>query len=142
MLPGRLRAEDIARSDRAVSSRSAEHLFWMGRYAERSENSARLLRAVLVRLPQGDPSVSAGSEPVVRACRRLELFPKDLDLAAISGQDFERALIAGITQREDLRSLAFNVGQTLRVASTVRDRLSSDNPRFVVVVMPCSTAPL
>ena len=41
-----------ARGDAAsapTSSRAAEHLFWLGRYAERSENSARLLRAVLGR---------------------------------------------------------------------------------------------
>ena len=71
LLPGRIQAPDVIRGERAVSSRSAEHLFWMGRYAERSENAARLLRAVLTRLPQGDTSVSMSSPPVVNACRRL-----------------------------------------------------------------------
>ena len=52
LLPGRLARRTSPRSERAVSSRAAEHLFWMGRYAERSENAARLLRAVLSRLPQ------------------------------------------------------------------------------------------
>ena len=59
LLPGRLRARRHCAERRAVSSRSVEHLFWMGRYAERSENAARMLRAVLSRLPQGDSSVSA-----------------------------------------------------------------------------------
>jgi uncharacterized circularly permuted ATP-grasp superfamily protein/uncharacterized alpha-E superfamily protein len=131
LLPGRLRALDIHRGERAVSSRSAEHLFWMGRYAERSENAARLLRAVLTRLPQGDTSVSTRSVPVVETCRRFEILPDDLDVAAVSPHEYEQALIAGITDIETLHSLAFNVEQTVRVASTVRDRLSSDNWRIL-----------
>jgi uncharacterized circularly permuted ATP-grasp superfamily protein/uncharacterized alpha-E superfamily protein len=129
LLPGRLRAADIARSERAVSSRAAEHLFWMGRYAERSENVARLLRAVLSRLPQRDLSVSASSPAVVATCRRLELLPASTEAAGESGQEYERILIDGITRREDTRSVAFNVAETLRVAGAVRDRLSSDNWR-------------
>jgi uncharacterized alpha-E superfamily protein len=131
LLPGRLRASDIAQSERAVSSRSVEHLFWLGRYAERSENAARLLRAVLSRLPQGDDSVSASSAAVAEACRRLELLPADLDPATAGQHEFERALIEGISTAEGIHGLAFNVAQTLRAASTVRDRLSSDNWRIL-----------
>ncbi len=130
LLPGRIQAPDVIRGERAVSSRSAEHLFWMGRYAERSENAARLLRAVLTRLPQGDASVSATSPPVIRACRRIDLLPAELD-AEVSAHEFEQALIAGISHPDTHRSLAFNVRETLRVASTVRDRLSSDNWRIL-----------
>ena len=54
LLPERRVAARLARSQRAVSSRAAENLFWLGRYAERSENGARLLRAVLCRLPDAD----------------------------------------------------------------------------------------
>jgi uncharacterized alpha-E superfamily protein len=118
---------DIARSERAVSSRAAEHLFWMGRYAERSENAARLLRALLSRLPQRDLSVSASSPAVMATCRRLELLPASAGVAGESGQEYERILIDGITHREGARSLAFNVAETLRVAGAVRDRLSSSD---------------
>jgi uncharacterized circularly permuted ATP-grasp superfamily protein/uncharacterized alpha-E superfamily protein len=131
LLPGRLRPSDIARRERLVSSRSVEHLFWMGRYAERSENAARLLRAVLSRLPQGDASVSASSAPVAAACRRLELIPPRLKPATTSVHEYERALIAGIADASGMHSLAFNVGETLRVAGAVRDRLSSDNWRIL-----------
>jgi uncharacterized alpha-E superfamily protein len=40
-------------------------------------------------------------------------------------------LISGITDPGKQHSLAYNVGETLRVASTVRDRLSSDNWRIL-----------
>src|SRR6185295_18417244 len=74
LLPGRLRPEDIVRSERAVSSRAAEHLFWLGRYAERAENGARLMRAVLSRLHQGEALVAGWSRPVVATCRRHGLL--------------------------------------------------------------------
>jgi uncharacterized circularly permuted ATP-grasp superfamily protein/uncharacterized alpha-E superfamily protein len=131
LLPGRLRASDVRRHARAVSSRSAEHLFWLGRYAERSENAARLLRALLSRLPQGDASVSPASPPIAGVCRRLELVPADMEPATASAHDCERALIAGIVSADATHSLAYNVEETLRVASTVRDRLSADNWRIL-----------
>jgi uncharacterized alpha-E superfamily protein len=122
---------DVARRERLVSSRSVEHLFWMGRYAERSENAARILRAVLSRLPQSESSVSARSAAIIAACRQLELLPAGFDDAAPSIPQFERALIAGIADADGMHSLAYNVSQTLRVAGTVRDRLSSDNWRIL-----------
>jgi len=132
-----MRAPDLVRGERAVSSRAAEHLFWMGRYAERSENAARLLRAVLTRMPQGDASVSLTSPPVMAICRRLGLIPdakateqRELPYEG-SAHDLEEMLIAGVTDVERAQSVAFNVSQTLRVASTVRDRLSADNWRIL-----------
>ena len=61
--PDASRPDDVARSQRVVSSRAGENLFWLGRYAERSENGARLLRAVLTRLPDDDAFPPALSRP-------------------------------------------------------------------------------
>ena len=33
-----------------LPSRAADHVFWLGRYAERSEHLARMLRCILMRL--------------------------------------------------------------------------------------------
>src|SRR6202167_3331434 len=41
-----------------LPSRAADHLFWLGRYAERSEHLARVLRCVLIRLT-GESGVAA-----------------------------------------------------------------------------------
>jgi uncharacterized circularly permuted ATP-grasp superfamily protein/uncharacterized alpha-E superfamily protein len=134
LLRGRLKPEDIARSERMVSSRAAEHLFWMGRYAERSENCARLMRAVLTRLHYGDPVVSSASRPIVATCAHHGL----LGLVAAAGDDasakwlphdFDETLIRGLFDAVSLQSVAFNVEQTVRVAGAVRDRLSMDNWR-------------
>ena len=59
-----------------TSSRAAEHLFWLGRYAERSENAARLLRSVLGRLTDTG-GIQAGLHPAfLRACERHGLLDK------------------------------------------------------------------
>ena len=87
-----------------VSSRAGEHLFWMGRYAERSENGARLLRAVLSRLHQGQPLISSGSRPILATCRRHGLLPEpdpdDDSSDRWSPHDFEAALIRSLFDAE------------------------------------------
>jgi uncharacterized alpha-E superfamily protein len=117
------------RGEPQTSSRAAEHLFWLGRYAERSENAARLLRSVLSRLTDTD-GVPSGLDPAfLRACVRQHLIaqpPPDREASAIVHD-----LIAGLVDRKGRRSLGYNVEQTVRVASAVRDRLSADNWRVL-----------
>jgi uncharacterized alpha-E superfamily protein len=117
------------RGEHQTSSRAAEHLFWLGRYAERSENAARLLRSVLSRLTDAD-GVPAGLHPAfLRACVRQNLLdqPSKESTPSTIGHD----LIAGLVDRHGRRSLGFSVEQTVRVASAVRDRLSPDNWRVL-----------
>src|SRR5207249_7435837 len=95
-----------ARGEDQTSSRAAEHLFWLGRYAERSENSARLLRSVLGRLTDAD-GVSARLHPAfVRACARQDLFdhPPPESTTSVIVHD----LIAGLVDRHNRRSVGFN----------------------------------
>jgi len=131
MLPGRLRAEDIARSRRAVSSRTGESLFWLGRYAERAENCARLLRAVLSRLPDPNAFSPRLYGPVLENCVRHGLLEALDGAYRSSAHRLEAALIAGMFDRGAAYSLAYNVEQTVRVAGSVRERLSPDNWRLV-----------
>jgi uncharacterized circularly permuted ATP-grasp superfamily protein/uncharacterized alpha-E superfamily protein len=158
LLPGRLSRADIAQSERMVSSRAAEHLFWLGRYAERAENCGRLLRAVLSRLPDTDGFPQGLPDAFVRTCRRQGLLPPRAGVENGNGHErepdplepgplkehaafghaeapgaahaFEAALIEGLFDA-DAQSLAFNITQAARVAGAVRDRLSSDNWRLL-----------
>ena len=124
--PGQTRGID---DEDQTSSRAAEHLFWLGRYAERSENAARLLRSVLGRLTDTG-GVQAGLHPAfLRACERHGLLDKPAPDSA--APVIVAALIAGLTDSHGHRSLGFNVEQTVRVASAVRDRLSTDNWRVL-----------
>jgi hypothetical protein len=45
----------------ALPSRAADHIYWLGRYAERAENLARVLRCILMRL-SGEPETSGMSQ--------------------------------------------------------------------------------
>lgn len=134
-LVGRASARDTF-GERTTSSRAAENLFWLGRYAERSENSARLLRSVLSRL--ADVGLPDGMRLAFeRACERQELLaPRPAEQASLNETEtpeaeLARELVGGIFDRVEHRSLRFNVEQTVRVAGAVRDRLSSDNWRLL-----------
>ena len=131
LLPVGLRPEDVVQSRPAISSRAGEHLFWLGRYAERTQNLARLLRSVLSRLPDADDFGSALYEAVVRACLRHGALAGELEDYAGAAQLLERNLVEGVYDAEERRSLAFNVEQTVRTGSTVRERLSPDNWRLL-----------
>lgn len=130
------RRDDPAR-ERMTSSRAAEHLFWLGRYAERSENQARLMRAVLGRLPEAPSLALAFRACLLHACQDQGLIPTDevpgrpSDITDGVLASIERVLLDGLSNRGTHTSLAFNVGETWRVAATVRERLSSDNWRVL-----------
>ncbi len=134
LLPGRITVHDITRSERLVSSRAAEHLFWMGRYAERSENAARLMRAALARLHDDDPMVTGDGSPIIEVLRghgMLEPIPENEAEPAWDSRTLAASLVQGLTDARSLQSVAFNVDQTVRVAGAVRDRLSADNWRVL-----------
>ena len=121
--------------ERATPSRTADHLFWLGRYAERAENNARLIRAVLKRLPDARTRPVAFRSCLVHTCQSQGLI-EDVPARASDVTDrvltaLERSLVAGLSDPE-IPSLAFNVRQTWRVASAVRERLSSDNWRVLI----------
>jgi uncharacterized circularly permuted ATP-grasp superfamily protein/uncharacterized alpha-E superfamily protein len=132
----RLAIRELGREDGATPSRAAEHLFWLGRYAERSENCARLLRAVLQRVTDTDVFPRRLRPVVLATCLDQGLMAPETPLDARALSDLgigviERALVDGLRDRHSHQSLAFNVQQTARVAGTTRDRLSSDNSRLL-----------
>jgi uncharacterized circularly permuted ATP-grasp superfamily protein/uncharacterized alpha-E superfamily protein len=126
----------------AVSSRAAEHLFWLGRYVERAETAARLLRTALAGL--SDPSTPEVPRPfLLRVCRTNGLLERaesiegddadpDPDFESdLPAPDLMDRLVDDLFDAESRRSLAFDVRQTVRVAGAIRDRLSSDNWRLL-----------
>jgi uncharacterized circularly permuted ATP-grasp superfamily protein/uncharacterized alpha-E superfamily protein len=139
--------EQVRQNDLGVSSRAAEHLFWLGRYAERAETNARLLRAVLTRLsdPSVPPTVPAS---FLRTCLDQNLLlaedvSEDGDPSLADASLLTERLVRNLFDRPARRSLAFNVEQTVRAAGAIRDRLSADNWRllnqlFDLVAMPPS----
>ncbi len=111
-----------------VPSRIAEQLFWVGRYAERIENTTRLLRVTLRNL--GGEAGRLQREQLT-AClalmRGLNLLPKEGIIPAAQTLKVLSTLVQDQNARGSIpyltRSLLFN-------AAAARDRLSDDTWRF------------
>jgi uncharacterized circularly permuted ATP-grasp superfamily protein/uncharacterized alpha-E superfamily protein len=117
-----------------LPSRAADNLFWLGRYAERCEHLARVLRCILVRMTGESGSAEWNSLMKLHAClasansRMDEDDPQGhLDLS----RDFEQEILSLIFEEQRSDSLYANLSRTSRAAASVRDRLSSDLLRAV-----------
>lgn len=128
MLPSRLQVDDIIARRRPVSSRTAENLFWLGRYTERTEQLARLARVVLGQI---DADNDAG-EPVLATLTALAvrkgLVPIGVPSLVQSPAVFERALLSAIgeTRGQGAWSVAFNLQALAQASQALRERLSAE----------------
>lgn len=147
LLPKPLTADELGGMHRAVSSRAAENLFWLGRYTERAENSVRQVRLMLEMLREG-------SEPVLRMLDRLARF-HGLVGAGVPGvlkapRVFERALIHGLLPHDQgapvdatiggpmggpmggsTTSVAHNLRSLRQCAQNLRERLSPEHWKLI-----------
>jgi len=117
------------RTGKDLPSRAADNLFWLGRYAERTEDTMRVLRSVVHRLTEDASPVDS-----VAAMKRVlrVLFEKSQMAPPVAGK--------GSTPTETLEKqlsvlmfdpvCAYGLQETLshlhRTAGLVRDRLSLD----------------
>jgi uncharacterized circularly permuted ATP-grasp superfamily protein/uncharacterized alpha-E superfamily protein len=123
LLSSTVKPGDLVTSRGNVPSRTAENLFWFGRYGERCDTAARLLRvAIETVLGASDAradGLSDGLVPVLALAQRLGL----IDSAENPGTELLRAAThpdEGLSQR---------LKQLWRVAFSLRDRMSADNWR-------------
>ena len=115
---------DLVCSGTEIPSRVGENLFWMGRYAERCEGSARVLRAALIRVadaPTRGPADAArcrtgGASHGTAACRTRRAGQGKRRTPARCGSDLRH-----------YGSLAACLQRLSGAANQVRERLSSDN---------------
>jgi uncharacterized circularly permuted ATP-grasp superfamily protein/uncharacterized alpha-E superfamily protein len=119
--------KELVRSGANLSSRVVENLYWFGRYCERCDATARLLRVALGRLVDDAPGEDpAGRGAIVALLGRAgilgpeERAPDDAALVA--------ALRAALTD-ETRPGLASGLRELANVASQLRERLSLDNWR-------------
>lgn len=119
-------SKDLIRGETHLASRTVENLFWFGRYCERSDNLARLMRRCFESLIESDPQHRGSEWPTLLAlCEWLELIEPDqpLDDAGLEAQLLQAM--------HDVRlpGLAHHVQQLFRTGFNLRERLSSDNWR-------------
>ncbi|MFN9031246.1 MAG: circularly permuted type 2 ATP-grasp protein [Betaproteobacteria bacterium] len=132
MLPEPLRPEDLAQQRRPVTSRAAENLFWMGRYAERAEHTARLAQAALAMVAGDTAPVPALAAVLGRLAVEHALVPPNTPAptAAHAASVFERTLLAGL-QDTATASVAFNLAAMRRAGSQIKERLSAEHWRLL-----------
>ena len=120
-------AEELVRAGTNLSSRVVENLFWFGRYCERCDALARLLRVALGMLVDEMPGDDERVRPIIVELLRQsgvlpagETDPDDVELA--------RTLRAAVSD-ETRPGLASSLRTLARTASHLRERLSLDNWR-------------
>ncbi len=131
MLPQRLRPEEIAVHQRPVSSRTAENLFWMGRYTERTEQLVRLALATAALVEDDDDTPSAVLDAISELTQRSGLAPTGVPSLTQSPRVFERSVVAALADPDDHHSIAYNLAALDRVAGSLRERLSTEHGRLV-----------
>ena len=131
--PTRVSYKDKDRGDRVeLSSRVAENMFWMGRYASRSEASMRLLRAVFVQINRVEPLSNDCYQCLLQAVTHLTLtYPgftdKDQDLF----KSPESELLDVIMNHQRNGSVAHSLMNLVNSAEQVKEQLSSDTQRII-----------
>ena len=116
----------LRRGSPDVPSSVADKVFWLGRYVERAENTARIVRAMISRLRRADPG---GLGYLIRLHSCLKSRHSKLPKAKKSRPtppEFERELISMISDAKRTDSLASILSEVSRVGNSVRERLSAD----------------
>jgi uncharacterized circularly permuted ATP-grasp superfamily protein/uncharacterized alpha-E superfamily protein len=120
-----------------LPSRAADHIFWLGRYAERSEHLARMLRCILIRFTgQLGATDESEWESLMKMHNCLESPHARLSTDEPQGhsdpmRDLEQEILSRIFEEQRSDSLTAILNRAGRSAAQVRDRLSSDLLRIV-----------
>jgi len=126
MLHPRNQPVALRRESAGIPSGVADRVFWLGRYVERAENIARIIRSMVTRVGRADDS-ELGSLVRLHGClrSRRSKLPKFKNKRPTVLQ-FERELVSLLTDVKRTDSLAFTLSEVARVGGGVRERLSAD----------------
>lgn len=123
---------DTPHRNRTVTSRAAENLFWLGRYTERTENTARLARVAIESLHGEDQSSLPLLAWISDLAKANALVLPAVPSATQARRVFERSLVAALGDTKNAHSVGFNLYALRCAASAVRERLSQEQWNLVV----------
>ncbi len=132
LLQTRLTPASLEERKWLVTSRAAENLFWMGRYAERADNAVRLARVTLECLTGEDRTSSPLLDWLGKMAVANTLVLPGVPSALQARGIFERSLIAGLGGSKDATSVGYYLRALKLAGSCVRERLSQEHWRMVV----------
>jgi len=126
-LPSSRRFHQIAvdRGGADLQSRVADNLYWLGRYIERLDSDARLLRTTVTRVAQGviGPRESVELRVLGRMIDHANLVPSSAARSMPESAAFQQGLA---TVASDKRGLIAVFDAIQRLTGTLRDRFSAD----------------
>lgn len=119
---------ELRRVGNNLPSRLADNFFWLGRYAERGDATARLLRSAFVRF---NPESTGGAWPVLAPLLHTleqhgQLEPERRLQLRQAPEELEAELLAALFDPARPGSLRQTADQLRRLAILVRDRTSGD----------------
>ena len=133
---------EIRRSGNEAPSRAMDNLFWLARYAERTETLIRVLRAVVLRLA-GDTGSSTTMSAAPLAQRLLEPqdFVTEESIAeSLAGDDTRlRNEVDNVIFGKELSGLQRLLRRVASTAWSARDRLSLDTWRAIYALTTRNT---
>lgn len=127
----------LTRSGAELPSRVAEHLFWLGRYAERTEACARLLRTTLTRLSGENWFDDSPELPrLVAALAAIGQIEPDyaIEEFGLKSPSLDQMLPNSIFDQTQRRGLQSSMIGMINNAAAVRDRISLDAHRIVAKI--------
>jgi uncharacterized circularly permuted ATP-grasp superfamily protein/uncharacterized alpha-E superfamily protein len=119
---------------RLVTSRSAENLFWLGRYSERTEcalHTAQHILSYLTPMQDTPPDLAMRHWLGELALQNSLVIPSVPSLAQ-SPRVFERSLLAALGDTESSTSVGFHLLALRNAAFNVRARLSQEQWDLIV----------
>ena len=142
LLHGGSRDVVLRRVGNNLPSRLADDFFWLGRYVERIDASARLLRSTLVRFnPERTGASMPHLMPFLQTLEKQGRLHADHPDWTQNPEALEADLLAAIFDPERADSLRQLAGRVARLAMAVRDRTSNDVWRALSQLDECLTAP-
>jgi uncharacterized circularly permuted ATP-grasp superfamily protein/uncharacterized alpha-E superfamily protein len=121
----------LERNPSQVPSRSADNLFWLGRYAERLEDMIRVYRCVLARLAdQTGNEMGQELAALARLLVHLDLLPARFQQPA-SLQSLENEILQRVYQSHTQGTAREVLARLRQLAFFLRDRFSGDTWRIL-----------
>jgi uncharacterized circularly permuted ATP-grasp superfamily protein/uncharacterized alpha-E superfamily protein len=137
LLPAASGIPTVSTQPPSLPPREADNLFWFARYAERTEQSMRLLRTILTAFQSVTQFDAPYQQETLQALRQALSYVTGIPLGLVEteapGRRAEPAgELAPVLSNAEIRGgIAFNLRAMLEAAHGVRDPLSSDTRHLI-----------